>query len=148
MSGSHERLTHAGRRLRLAALALAAVALVAGTAWGEDDHFPFGPFRMYANATKTTGRVITPRLEATTATGDDIHVLWTDLGLRRAELEGQMNRLTKDRDELLEAIAETYHRRNPDAPELVEVRLERRITHLDDGEVTGREQETVAVYRP
>ena len=45
-----------GRQVRLVMTALVLVALLAGTVFGDDVHFPFGPFRMYS----TTDRIDAP----------------------------------------------------------------------------------------
>ena len=111
--------------------------LVVGTFWGQDDHFPFGPFRMYANATKTTGGVRTMEVWATTATGDDVRVPAASLGLRRAELEGQRARFREDPD-LVGALADAYHRFQPDRPRLVEILLVHNIRELVDNRVVDQ----------
>ena len=108
--------------------------LVAGTFWGQDDHFPFGPFRMYANATKTTGGVRTMEVWATTVDGADIRIPAARMGLRRAELEGQRARFRADPD-LVSALADAYHRFQPGHPRLVEVRLVHNVRELVDGRV-------------
>ena len=45
-----ETLSTRGRAVRVAATAVAALLLLLGTVWGQDDDFPFGPFRMYSTA--------------------------------------------------------------------------------------------------
>lgn len=70
--------------------------LLAGTAWGEDDHFPFGPFKMYARATNPDGQVAITTMVAIDEAGRSRELLSEDVGLRRAELEGQVPRLRAD----------------------------------------------------
>jgi hypothetical protein len=125
---------------------VALVLLLAGTAWGQDDHFPFGPFRMFAYATKPTGRVTAARIEAVTSGGDLVRVGAHQVGMRRAELEGLIPTFRRD-PELLGVLADTYADLQPDAPPLVEVRLEYRIHRLVDGRVTRQEVETLAVWQ-
>ena len=125
----------------------AVLLLLAGTAWGQDDHFPFGPFRMYARATKTTGRITWPRLEGRDAAGRMHHVTAGDVGLRRAELEGQLPRLRQD-PELLGALADGWASRHPGRPELVELRLLARSQPIVDSTPVGEPVERLVVAWP
>jgi hypothetical protein len=59
-----------------------------------------------------------------------------EVGLRRAEFEGQLPRLVDD-PTLLVTLAETYARRHPEAPSLVEVQVVQRHFELADGLPTG-----------
>jgi hypothetical protein len=135
-------LAPGGRRLRLIATAATAVLLVAGTAWGEDDHFPFGPFKMYSRATKPDGRISWPRIDAVDASGRERSLRGADIGLRRAELEGQLPRFRRD-PSLLGALADAYASRHPDRPPLVEVRLVKRGQRIVDSEPVGEPTEMV-----
>lgn len=138
-------MTARGRRLRGLATAMVLVTLLAGTAWGEDDHFPFGPFRMFARTTKPTGRVTAARIEAVTAAGDTITIHDARLGLRRAEVEGQIPRFRRD-PALLEHLVAAYDRFQPEGPELVELRVVNDVSRLTDGRVTSRETLVVATW--
>src|SRR4051812_11901510 len=81
---SADVLRPAGRRVRSAVAAVALVVLVVGALWGQDDDFPFGPFRMYATATKPTGVVATPFLWAVDANGREFEIKGAVFGLRPA----------------------------------------------------------------
>ena len=59
------------------------------------------------------------------------------VGLRRAEFEGQIDRL-REHPELLGLIADAFADANPDAPELVTVQMVHRKFELADGEADGR----------
>ena len=133
------------RSWRLAVSTLVVVLLAVGTFWGSDDDFPFGPLRMYATSTNPSGRVGLTAVYGTTADGDDVKISPTALGLRGAELEGQLPRLI-DHPELLGALARTYHDRFPDEPEFVHVRLQRNYKELEDGVVVGRHSIVVAEW--
>lgn len=137
-------MTATGRRLRLAATAVVGVLLLGGTFVGDDGWFPVGPFRMYATAARTTGRVAVPELAGVTVDGDTVEVRAGELGLRRAELEGRLPRLRSE-PELLAELAALYHRRWPDAPELVELRLDMHARRVVDRRVQpGEDVTTVA----
>jgi len=116
-------------KLRLAIGALALVAVLAGTAWGQDDDFPVGPFRMYATAARPTGTVRVAELFGVKADGTRVLLQAHDVGLRRAELEGQLPRFRKDPN-LLAALAK---------PAYVEIRLEERLRRVVDRRVQGDE---------
>jgi hypothetical protein len=131
-----ERLSPTGRRLRALVTVGGALLLLAGTLWGQDDHFPFGPFRMYAHSAKEDGVVRSARVEGVNAEGERFKLTDASTGLRRAEVEGQIPRFSQDGDRL-RAVADGYRARHPDAPELVLVEILQRRYHLEDGEPTG-----------
>ena len=117
-------------------LATAAVIalVVAGTFWGQDDHFPFGPHRMFSTRNELNGRVNSAQLTFTFADGRvrpiviDSHTV----GLRRAEVEGLEEHFVA-RPQLLRYLAETYGVFNPSEPEVVAVELVENITELERG---------------
>lgn len=123
-------LTAAGRRLRFGGLVVAAVLLLLGTAAGGDDDFPFGPFRMYATADDPNGQVRSTTLEAVTADGRAVSVDERDIGLRRAEYEGQLARVTPA---VLHQLVEVHARRRPGDPAWVGVRVVRTTYLLRHG---------------
>jgi hypothetical protein len=131
-----DRLTPTGRRVRLAVTVAGSLLLLAGTFWGTDDHFPFGPFKMYANANDNNGLVRSARVEAVNVEGERFKLTDASTGLRRAEIEGQIPRFREDGDRL-EAVADAYEARHPDAPELVLVEILQRRYHLEDGQPSG-----------
>jgi hypothetical protein len=135
------RLSRWGRRARTAAFLAGLALLLAGTAWGEDDHFPFGPFRMYATADDPNGQVHSPTLRAVDVDGTVVHVGEDDIGLRRAEYEGQLSEVVANPDVLGE-LAGVFARRHPDRPRWVEVQVVQRSYRLVDG-VPGPVSETV-----
>lgn len=129
-------LTPGGRRVRAGATAVGLGLLLAGSVWGSDDHFPFGPFRMYAGRNPTTGTVHSTTLHAVTATGAVVRVPDAATGLRRAELEGQLPRF-QAHPELLADIATAHARRRPHEPAYVEVRIVQRRYTVRDRRVRG-----------
>lgn len=108
------------------------VAVVAGTFWGHDDHFPFGPFRMYSVANKTDGEIRVPALEVTTQSGKTMEMDFEVMGLRRAEIEGQIDRFLVD-PALLRHLVTSYERLHDTAERIVELRLIERVNYLRDG---------------
>ena len=130
------RLGPAARAWRLAASGLVLALLLAGTVWGDDDEFPFGPFRMYSTRADPDAAVVSTRTVALTSEGEEIRLSGGEVGLRRAEFEGQLDRL-QDEPELLGLLAEAYADRHPSAPEMVSVQVVQRRFELVDGRQTG-----------
>jgi hypothetical protein len=68
-------------------------------------------------------------------------------GIRRAEIEGQIERYAAH-PELLRRVADAYATRHPGAPALVEVRLVQRWHEIRQGRVTGAQRDDIiAVWR-
>jgi hypothetical protein len=143
-----EALSPPGRLLRVIATTTAAGLLLAGTVWGEDDHFPFGPFRMYASAVDPDAPAADTRLEATDADGRTVLLTALNTGIRRAEIEGQLPRLQQE-PALLQLLIGAYERRNPSAPRLTEVRVIIRWHEVRGFQPTGRwTEDVVATWEP
>lgn len=121
-------MTATGRRLRLAAALLVLAAVLWGSVRGSDHDFPVGPFRMYATSGRPNGAVRTAGLEGV-VDGVVLRVSAKELGLRRAELEGQYPRFERD-PRLLAALARHYEREVGVA--LDELRLVQQVRRLDD----------------
>lgn len=133
------------RRLPRAGLAWRSVAAVAflgllvlGTVQGNDDRWPFAPTSQYAFAVHLDGEVRSTRIEAVTTGGVRTVVPLTPggVGLRRAEVEGQLQRFVDD-PALLEAVAAAYARRHPGRARYVRLEVHQDVTRLVDGELTG-----------
>jgi hypothetical protein len=137
-------LSTRGRAARGLVTLLGAALLLAGTLWGQDDHFPFGPFRMYAGSNPPNGRAPDTRVEGVDATG--VHVVLGEdkTGIRRAEIEGQQSRYV-DNPALLREVADAYAERNPGAPTLVEVRIVIRWHDIQGGRPTGKTSDETVV---
>jgi hypothetical protein len=135
-------MTLLGRRARLLAATVVFGLLLLGTWRGDDDHFPFGPFRMYASTQSFDAPTSWLLLEADTADGSHIELGESDSGLRRAELEGQVGQLSADPSRLA-GVAAAYHRRHPTAPALVAVQLVQRSQPMRDGQPVGATTDAV-----
>ncbi len=137
-------LTAAGRRGRALVTLVVAALVLWGTFLGEDDDFPFGPFKMYAGREDPDGLVLSTRVEAVDSGGRLRVVDETSTGLRRAEIEGQAQRLRAS-PELLGLLAAAHAALRPDEPPLVEVRVVERTYRLRDSRPTGEQSEIVLV---
>jgi hypothetical protein len=141
-----DELTAGGRRVRVAGFALGLGLLVTGTVAGQDDHFPFGPFRMYSTADDPDGRVLSTYLQAVDAEGAVVdRVGEAHIGLRRAEYEGQLSRVVES-PEVLAELAEVFATRHPDRPEWVELSVVQTAYELVDGVPQGETAEVLATW--
>jgi hypothetical protein len=135
-------MTLVGRRTRLVATAVVFCLLLLGTWRGDDDQFPFGPFRMYASTQSLDAPTTWLVLEAESADGDHILLGESDTGLRRAELEGQAGQFTAEPSRLA-AVAVAYSRRHAGASALVTVELVQRSQPMRGGEPVGATTDAV-----
>jgi len=138
------RLSRGGRRARLVASTLLLALLLGGTLWGTDHDFPFGPFRMYLTRADPNAPVVSTRVVGLTEAGEEVRLSGGQVGLRRAEFEGQLSRIQTEPD-LLGLLADSYARSHPDAPELVSVQVVQRHIELADGVQTGEYTDRVVV---
>ena len=138
------RLSPASRRARLVVTAAVFAVVMTGTVWGNDSDFPFGPFRMYSTRADPNAPVVSTRVVGLTEAGQEVRLSGGEVGLRRAEFEGQLPRM-REHPELLGLLAETYAERHPDAEPLVEVHVVQRRFELVDGQRTGEYSDTVVV---
>jgi hypothetical protein len=131
-------LTSSERTRRLIATAAVIGALVAGTFWGDDDNWPFGPFRMYSIRNRLDGRIKSALVELTMADGSrvDEKISSGTFALKRAEVEGQMERFGRN-PSLLRHLAYTYGRLHPGSAEVVAIRLYYEMTSLEGGRPNG-----------
>lgn len=86
------------RARRAIATIVGLVLLVAGSAWGTDDDFPVGPFRMYSTRGDPDGVVRELRVQIVLASGTVRDVTNAAGAPRRAELEGRLGDLTANSD--------------------------------------------------
>lgn len=121
-------------------------AVCAGTFWWQDGAWPFAPMKMYATSADPSGVVAVVALEAQVDGGPWRSVPLTpeDVGMNRAEAEGQASRLASD-PALLGQLADTHARLVPGAPLWSGLRLVRVSTVLEDRVPTGEVRREVVV---
>ncbi len=127
-------LTGWARRRRALATMIVPMALVAGSAGGEDDHFPFGPFRMYAVTTKPTGKTSSLRLEGVIGDARPKVLRIAEVGMRRAELQSQ---LVYYGEGILPHLASAYRRLHPGQPAVQELHVVYVTYRLEGGAAVG-----------
>ena len=135
-------LTVRGRRIRVAATLIAGVLLLAGTLWGTDDDFPFGPFRMYSTAPDPNGAAKDTRVEGVLPDGRVVPITEGNSGIRRAEIEGQQAAYEAQPARLSE-VADAYAAHSPGAPALRTVRIVVRWHGIEHARPTGDSRDEV-----
>ncbi len=130
----------AARRRRGIATAVVGALLLCGSAVGTDDWFPLGPFRMFTNRANPSGRVRVVTLEAVDAAGRVRTIRPGDVGLRHAELEGQLPRFQTE-PSLLAAVAGAYSSVHPERPPLVSLELRERVRRVEDNVLSDEVRE-------
>ncbi len=142
-----DTLTPRGRAARMLVTLFGGVLLLAGTLWGQDDHFPFGPFRMYSTGGAPDAPAPDTRVEGVDARGAVVVLTERNSGIRRAEIEGQQQSYAAEPARLRQ-LATAYAVRNPGAAALVEVRIVIRWHGVRDSRPTGTySDQTVVRWR-
>jgi hypothetical protein len=134
-----------GRVARVAAVAVATVLLLSGTLWGGDDHFPFGPFHMYAGYYPPTGTITSTAIIGVNAAGRTSYVTQTQTGIPRGAIEGQLPDYIHDPDKLA-GLAHAYLRRFPHATPFIDLKLVQKRWELKDRRVIGTSTVTLAEW--
>jgi hypothetical protein len=137
-----DTLTRRGRAVRVAVAALGTALVLAGTLWGQDDDFPFGPFRMYSTAPDPDADAPDTRVEGVDTTGRTVELTETNSGLRRAEIEGQQQAYVENPSRLRQ-VAIAYADRTPGAAPLKEVRIVIRWVGIEHARPTGTSHDQV-----
>src|SRR3954449_6755443 len=137
-----ETLTRPGSTIRVAVAAIGLALLVGGTLWGQDDDFPFGPFRMYSTAPGPNADAPDTRIEGVDTTGRTVELTEANSGLRRAEIEGQERAYVANPGRL-QRVALAYRDKTPAAPRLTEVRIVIHWVGIDHARPTGTSHDQV-----
>jgi hypothetical protein len=144
LCGVTDTLTPGGRVARVGGTVAVAVLVLAGTLFGQDNDFPFGPFRMYSTAPHPDRSSPDTRVEGVDASGRTVVMSEANSGIRRAEIEGRQQQYVADPTRLRQ-VAAAYAARNPTAPALVEVRIVIRWQGIKDSRPTGVSTDEVVV---
>jgi hypothetical protein len=128
----------------LTAAAIIMAALLAGTAWGDDEHFPFGPFRMYSTRNEPNGTISVVKLRGTTLKGEEISLRPSTFGLRHAEVDGLLLRFVDD-SRLAAHLVEAYDNLDR-SPRLKELKILRGFYQLDEGRPVGYFEKAFGVW--
>ena len=91
---------------------------------------------MYSTRNDPNTPVISTRVVGVTAAGEEVRLSGGQVGLRRAEFEGQVSRI-KEHPDLLGLLADSFADTHPSAPDLEAVQMVQRRYELVDGARTG-----------
>ncbi len=122
--------------MRLLATVVLFGLLVLGTWRGDDDHFPFGPFRMYASRIDLDAPTTWLELQAVTVTGARRPVP-DGIGLRRAELEARLDRFRADPGTLAPVLVAYRRAETADASEVRGIVVVQWVQAMHDGRPQG-----------
>jgi hypothetical protein len=125
-----------------------AALLCYGSAWGDDDAFPFGPMNQYSFRTDPNGGISALWLDADTAAGTHLRLniaSSADVGIARAELEGQFDRIIAEPCRLQE-LADAWARLHPDRPRLTRLTLGQDVVQLHHARPAGHRTEVLAQW--
>lgn len=100
---------------------------------------------MYSVTNSLDGEIRAIYLEAVAASGDEFRLDFGDLGLRRAEVEGQLERDTPD--VVLPLLVSSFNRRNPEIGPLRELRLVEEVHQLRGGHVVSTVANTIGEWK-
>ncbi|MGV9308005.1 hypothetical protein ACWDLG_31915 [Nonomuraea sp. NPDC003727] len=131
-------LTQRGKAWRLFAAGAVIAALGYGTVLGDDDLFPFGPMVQFAFSIPPDGEIKSLHLQAETVTGARVEIPIEPyyVGIRRAELEGQLS-LYLAQPSLLQSLADAHERIRPNDPRLTRLIVITRVVTLEDRRPAG-----------
>ncbi|MEW1958893.1 hypothetical protein [Kineococcus sp. NPDC059986] len=123
---------------RVAALGAGVAVLLGGQLADTNDWFPLGSLSQYATPRPADGSVVSTSLEGTTVDGRTVPVPLSPaaVGLSRAELEGQGQRIIAD-PALLGDIARSRAALHPGADRLRQLRLVRSEQQMRDARLVG-----------
>lgn len=129
------------RIARNVAAALLLIGLFAGTlVWQSDDTWPFAQMRMFPGGSESAVAITV--IEATLRDGRIREMDPFAFHLKRAEIEGQLNRV-RGNPQMLGDLVRTYNRTVPHTREIVSLALIRRETVREDGRTRRVERELV-----
>ena len=136
-------LPAAGRAWRVALGLLLGAMFLAGSVVGQDDWWPFSPWRMFSTSQAATGAVWSTGIEVQSA---DAPGQWvpapltpSNVGLNRAEVEGRIPQIEAD-PARLGTLARSHAQLRPGTPAWTALRVVRRQVVVVDRRPTGEER--------
>lgn len=141
-------LTSSSKTWRLVATALVFGVLTAGQIVNTNDWFPLGTLSQYSYGRPLNSPTRSIGILAVTQEGQEVKVPLntTGVGIGRAEIEGQAQRIIDD-PSILEALARSWHGLHPDQPQYQELKMIRTTRYVEDGIPTGElETELLATW--
>jgi hypothetical protein len=130
---------------------LVLVALfLGGTFKGNDNWWPFGPWRMFATSTSPSGSVVALKIEVQEGSDpkwEPANLVPSSVGLNRAEIEGRVPQMTAD-PKILGTLITSHTKLRPNEPRWHAIRVVRSEVLLAHGAPTGQTRDTTIVTWP
>lgn len=136
-------LSPRAKNLRLALSLVCVVLLLWGTFFGDDDNFPFGPFRMYSTKQELDSEVRAIEMYARDESGEWTRLGFSAFGLRPADIEGQLGKLAEPPERILGWMLEAYERIHDEPFPYDVLELRQRTYDLEDGRSIGETVEAL-----
>ena len=128
-------------------LLLLTAGFLAGSTVGQDDWWPFSPWRMFSTSTAPSASVTSLRIDVQTGTDrswQPANLNPSTVGLNRAEVEGRIPEMTAD-PAILGTLAEAHTQLRPEEPVWEGVRVVKHEVVLADRKPTGEIRESTLV---
>lgn len=124
---------------RLVAAGVGLIVLSVGQVVNTNDWFPLGSLSQYSYGRPLDTPTKAIRITATTTQGTEVRVPLNPkgVGIGRAELEGQLDRIIEN-PHMLEGIARAWHGLHPKDPQYTKLVVERTISYVENGKPTGK----------
>lgn len=112
--------------------------LAVGQVVNTNDWFPLGSLSQYSYGRPSNTPTKSIRIIATTTEGKETRVPLnnTGVGIGRAEVEGQLDRILAE-PYRLEGLARAWNGLHPNRPQYTKLRVERTIAYVENGKPTG-----------
>lgn len=140
-------MTRFGRIWRVVVLLAVAIGITAGTAGEDDRTWPFAPMVQFAFKVDTDSEIHSVGLEGLDTAGRRVVIPlgYGGIGLERAEIEGQRERIV-DEPRRLQAVAVLWASYAPDRRRLARVDMIDTVSTLRDARVVGTRKLTLAKW--
>jgi hypothetical protein len=138
------RLSPLGRAWRVVLVLLLTAGFLAGSVVGQDDWWPFSPWRMFSTSTAPSASVVSLRIDVQSGADRSWQPASLNphtVGLNRAEVEGRIPEITSH-PEMLGTLAHSHSRLRPDEPAWRAIRVVRHEVQLANRAPTGVVRDT------
>lgn len=136
-------LSERGKQIRYVLVLVLAALLLWGTFFGDDDNFPFGPFRMYSTKQELDGEVRAIEMYAQDSSGEWTRLGFAAFGTRPADIEGQLGKLAEPPERILGWMVEAYENIHEEPFPYEVLELRQRTYDLEDGRSVGESVEVL-----
>ena len=101
---------------------------------------------MYSVRNDPNATILVTSVRGTSIDGEELRIPFSDLGIRRAELDGQLTRFFADDSRLAGVLVESYDNMGSQPP-LAGLRIIRTIHQLEAGRAVSSSERMLGVWR-